>query len=128
MSRRSSWAPAVTRRIRIATARYCSQTPRLVTAGWTRSTRGFVIAALNAWGNPHFAAGDWGLWRTCRGTIERCRADIELYELESAARELIQSRLRRLWEHVEATPKTGKWKRRSRLGERVRWYQEPEEE
>jgi hypothetical protein len=79
-----------------------------------------VVAAL--------CAGDWGLWRTCRGTIERCRADIELYELESAARELIQSRLRRLWEHVEAAPKTGKWKRRSRLGERVRWYQEPEEE
>jgi hypothetical protein len=78
-----------------------------------------VVAAL--------CAGDWGLWRTCKGTIERCREDIDRYDLEPSARELIQTRLRRLWEHVEAAPKSGKWKRRSRVGERVRWYQEPEE-
>jgi hypothetical protein len=28
---------------------------------------------------------------------------------------------------LEAAPKSRKWKRRSRLGERMRWYQEPEE-
>ena len=72
-------------------------------------------------------AGDWGLWRTCRGTIERCRGDLDQYELERSARDLIELRLRRLWEEVDAVPKTGKWKRRSRLGERMRWYQEPEE-
>jgi len=72
-------------------------------------------------------AEDWGLWRTCKGTIERCSADIDRYDLEPAVRGRISKRLQRLWEYVEATPKTGKWRRRSRLGERKRWYQEPEE-
>jgi hypothetical protein len=72
-------------------------------------------------------AADWGLWRTCQGTIERCRADLDRYDLDLAARALIETRLGRLWEDIDAAPKTGKWKRRSRLGERVRWYQEPEE-
>jgi hypothetical protein len=72
-------------------------------------------------------AEDWGLWRTCIGTIERCLNDIDRYELQPAARDLIRQRLNRLWEGIEAAPKTGKWKRRSRLGDRIRWYQEPEE-
>jgi hypothetical protein len=72
-------------------------------------------------------AADWGLWRTCQGTIERCCADVHGYELDLAARDLIESRLRRLWAEIDAAPKTGKWKRRSRVGERLRWYQEPEE-
>jgi hypothetical protein len=75
----------------------------------------------------NLCAADWGLWRTCQGTIERCCADIHQYELEPSARDVIESRLRRLWERIDAAPKTGKWKRRSRVGERVRWYQEPEE-
>jgi hypothetical protein len=73
-------------------------------------------------------AEDWGLWRTCKATIERCLADLDRYhELEPSARELVAGRLGRLWEQIEATPKSRKWKRRSRIGDRVRWYQEPEE-
>jgi hypothetical protein len=72
-------------------------------------------------------AGDWGLWRTCSGTIERCGADIERYDLERSAMDTITTRLRQLRERIDAAPKTGKWRRRSRLGERKRWYQEPEE-
>jgi hypothetical protein len=72
-------------------------------------------------------AADWGLWRTCKTTIDRCSEDIDRYDVEPEARELIRTRLRRLWQQIEDAPKTGKWKRRSRLGERVRWYQEPEE-
>jgi hypothetical protein len=72
-------------------------------------------------------ARDWGLWRTCKGTIERCRADLGSYGLTDAERELIGSRLQQLWDRIEAEPKTSKWRLRSRLGERVRWYEEPEE-
>jgi hypothetical protein len=78
-----------------------------------------VIAAL--------CAGDWGLWRTCQGTIERSGADLVNYDLAPSARELISARLGRLWDQIDGTPKSGKWKRRSRLGERKRWYEEPEE-
>ena len=72
-------------------------------------------------------ADDWGLWRTCKGTIERCLADVDRYQLDAPARERIVSRLSELWDRIEAEPKSSRWRRRSRLGERKRWYQEPEE-
>jgi hypothetical protein len=73
-------------------------------------------------------ARDWGLWRTCKGTIERCQADLPGYGLAPQERELIDTRLSRLWELIDAAPKTSKWRWRARVGERVRWYEEPEEE
>jgi hypothetical protein len=73
-------------------------------------------------------ARDWGLWRTCKGTIERCREDLGGYELGPGERDLIDARLARLWDVIEAAPKTSKWRWRAKVGERVRWYEEPEEE
>lgn len=73
-------------------------------------------------------ARDWGLWRTCRGTLDRCRADLGGYALGEREREVIADRLGSLWERIEAEPKTSKWRWRARVGERVRWYEEPEEE
>lgn len=73
-------------------------------------------------------AEDWGLWRTCTGTIKRCRNDLGNYGLSDADRSLIDGRLAELADRIEAAPKSSRWRRRSRLGERKRWYQEPEEE
>jgi hypothetical protein len=72
-------------------------------------------------------ADDWGLWRTCKGTIERCVADVDRYSLDAATCDQITTRLTELWHRIEAETKTARWRRRSRLGERKRWYQEPEE-
>jgi hypothetical protein len=62
--------------------------------------------------------GDWGLWRTITGTLERLR---ELAEPEPRAR--IDEVRRSLIE----VPKTRRWKLRARVGERVRWYVLPDE-
>ncbi len=35
-------------------------------------------------------------------------------------------RLRRILERLESAPKTRKWKLRARVGDRVRWHEEPE--
>jgi hypothetical protein len=78
-----------------------------------------VVAAL--------CAKDWGLWRTSKATIERCQANLAEYALEAAATELITERLQVLWRHIEQAPKTTRWRLRSRVGERMRWYEEPEE-
>jgi hypothetical protein len=72
-------------------------------------------------------ADDWGLWRTCKGTIERSVADIGGYGLDAPARDRIVARLAELWQRIDEEPKTARWRRRNRLGERKRWYQEPEE-
>jgi hypothetical protein len=73
-------------------------------------------------------ARDWGLWRTCRGTIDRCRSDLADYTLGDRERAIIDDRLQRLWAVIDAAPKTSKWRWRAKVGERVRWYEEPEEE
>jgi hypothetical protein len=62
--------------------------------------------------------GDWGLWRTITGTLERLR---ELAEPDTRAR--IDEVRRSLIE----VPKTRRWKLRARVGERVRWYVLPDE-
>ncbi len=81
---------------------------------------GEVIAEL--------CARDWGLWRTCKGTIERCQADLPGSPLADRERAIIDARLNRLWETIDSAPKTSKWRWRAKVGERVRWYEEPEEE
>jgi len=72
-------------------------------------------------------ARDWGLWRTVRSTIERCKADVAGYGLEPPTARLIVERLDLLWARIEAAPKTAKWRLRGRVGDRLRWYDEPEE-
>jgi hypothetical protein len=73
-------------------------------------------------------AKDWGLWRTSKATIERCLANLAGYALPADSSRLIEDRLATLWQRIEAAPKTTKWRLRSRVGDRVRWYDEPEEE
>jgi hypothetical protein len=73
-------------------------------------------------------AKDWGLWRTTKSTVERCVANMASYDLPADAASTIAERLDALWRRIDDAPKTTKWKLRSRVGERVRWYEEPEED
>ena len=72
-------------------------------------------------------ARDWGLWRTTRATIEHCQANLGLYGLDGKAAEVIEERLTALWSRIEKEPKSSRWRLRSRVGDRMRWYDEPEE-
>jgi hypothetical protein len=72
-------------------------------------------------------AADWGLWRTTTGNLERVRAGIGRFALGSPAEELVTSRVDDLRKRIDAEPKSRKWKLRARVGERVQWYEEPEE-
>jgi hypothetical protein len=60
---------------------------------------------------------DWGLWRTVTATLHR------LAELYPA----VADRCRQLGDAIQAAPKTRRFKLRARVGERVRWYELPEE-
>jgi hypothetical protein len=70
---------------------------------------------------------DWGLWRTTKSTIERCSANVGEYGLDREAADIITQRLSALWSRIESEPKTARWRLRSRVGDRVRWYNQPEE-
>jgi hypothetical protein len=72
-------------------------------------------------------AADWGLWRTTKQNLERIRSGLDEAELTADQREQVTGRIDRLWQRIEAEPKSAKWKLRNRVGDRVRWYEEPEE-
>ena len=72
-------------------------------------------------------AKDWGLWRTCTSTIQQSLTRVADYGLPPEVSEVIAARLSVLLKAIEQAPKTSRWKLRSRVGDRVRWYDEPEE-
>jgi hypothetical protein len=72
------------------------------------------------------SASDWGLWHTIGVVSERTeRFASQLPEFEAADR--VSARLRRLRSVLDTVPKSRRWRLRSRLGERRRWYEIPEE-
>jgi hypothetical protein len=72
-------------------------------------------------------AKDWGLWRTVTGTLERARDALAEYELSPEEAERVRERIDRFRAQLDKTPKGRKWKLRSHVGDRVKWYEEPEE-
>jgi hypothetical protein len=83
--------------------------------------------AVNAAYVAALLAGDWGLWRTSRGTVETARARLADSALGAEDRALLDERLARLWDRVEAEPKGLRWRTRAKVGDRTKWYEEPEE-
>ena len=83
--------------------------------------------AINAQRVAKLCSEDWGLWRTCKMSFARVREGLELYELTGEERAAVESRLDRLWERIDTEPKSRGWRLRDRLGDRKRWYEQPEE-
>jgi hypothetical protein len=85
-------------------------------------------ASLDASFVAGLCAKDWGLWRTCMGSIDRLLANLESSPLDPGEAARVQARLEALRGYLEAEPKTMKWRLRGQVGDKVRWYQQPEEE
>ena len=67
---------------------------------------------------------EWGLYRTLQVNIEKLNATLDELDVD---RELIRSRLAEIWKAVDAQPKPLAWRLRAQLGDRMRWYELPEE-
>jgi hypothetical protein len=74
-------------------------------------------------------AGDWGWWRTCTGNLEKLPTllaeDPGLVPPKPRFDPLAQAA--QLMEVAKSVPKSMKWKMRAGVGDRVRWYELPEE-
>jgi hypothetical protein len=70
------------------------------------------------------AAEDWGLYRTLQANVEKLREALDELDVD---RELVRGRLNELWAAIESQPKPLKWKVRARVGDRMPWYELPEE-
>jgi hypothetical protein len=72
-------------------------------------------------------AADWGWWRTVTGTTEKAIANAEGLAPSEIDIDLAVSRLRQILAALDEAPKSRRWKLRSRVGEKVAWYEEPED-
>jgi len=71
-------------------------------------------------------AEDWGIYKTLTINISNVLKALPNYKLEPADEELVTKRFHELQDRIENAPKSGRWKMRSRLGEKVQWYELPE--
>jgi hypothetical protein len=72
-------------------------------------------------------AHDWGWWRTLTANLQACRQALPEVALTETDSELIDGRLVALEQALAAASKSLRWRARARIGDRVRWYEEPEE-
>ena len=72
-------------------------------------------------------ARDWGLWRTASENLRRIQAALDALDAPAAQLADTSRRLAALTERLEAEPKSAKWRVRARVGDRIRWYEEPDE-
>ena len=80
--------------------------------------------AINAAYLAQLLSQDWGLYRTLQLNTARVRDAAK--ELPVPA-ETVNQRLDQLWERVDAHPKSLKWRLRAKVGDRMSWYELPEE-
>lgn len=82
---------------------------------------------LNAARIAQLAAEDWGLHHTFELNLARLRQQAEQAQLPDQLVSLLSERIAALQRALEDAPKSRAWRLRARIGERKRWYEEPEE-
>lgn len=70
---------------------------------------------------------DWGLWKTSMLSIGKVKRYLETVEMDRAEHDRMRARLGGLQAAMESSPKSMKWKMRDRVGEKMKWYELPEE-
>jgi len=83
--------------------------------------------AINASYISELCADDWGLCRTSTINLDLLQEECDDVELTETQQEQLSAGLSRLRAAIEDRPKSRRWKMRARVGDRVRWYEDPEE-
>jgi hypothetical protein len=71
-------------------------------------------------------ADDWGIHKTFVMNLDRLVTTMDEYGLAEGERKVVDERAMKLKKMIEDAPKSFKWKRRARVGEKVQWYELPE--
>jgi len=83
---------------------------------------------INAEVIARILSDDWGFWRTVTTNLKLVGELVGEYaRLSEEDRQVVRHRTAELQRRIEAYPKTIRWKVRSRVGERVKWYKDVEE-
>jgi hypothetical protein len=66
---------------------------------------------------------DWGFYYTVTENIKKFIDFVPtIREIDENQKELVLSRVKKLYQMIENTPKSGGWKRRAKVGTKQRWY------
>jgi len=85
-------------------------------------------SAINAAHVARLSKADWGLWRTLTGNLATVGKLAETYgTLTGEDRDIVEERRTTLLQRVEEEPPTLRWRLRSRVGDRVKWYRDVDE-
>lgn len=89
--------------------------------------------AINIRRIASITSNDWGWWRTVTGNLDKLaqylEAEIQDGDLDVGRpiRHDPAAQVSALRSAIESAPKSARWRLRSRVGDRVPWYNEPEE-
>ena len=72
-------------------------------------------------------ADDWGLWKTVHVSLSKVGENSAGFDLGDTAMAAIGERVEALRQAIDQMSKTMRWKLRARVGERLPWYDLPEE-
>src|ERR1035437_6862976 len=72
-------------------------------------------------------ASDWGWWRTATEVLAKVDAYVAT-QANFPRRDEGRANIARLRKSIDAQPKSIGWKARARIGDRIRWYELPEED
>lgn len=73
-------------------------------------------------------AQDWGLWRTVTMNLEKVAQLGQSYaEMGAAEKAKMTAQVEAALQRIQQEPKTFGWKIRSKVGDRVKWYQDVDE-
>jgi hypothetical protein len=70
---------------------------------------------------------DWGFYTTVTDNLEKTRQLLDGILADPAPRTLVDERVAAIADRLEEAPKSRGWRRRARIGRRVKWYQTPDE-
>jgi hypothetical protein len=70
---------------------------------------------------------DWGFYTSIRKNMDRIPGILAKFDLLSEQIDHILSRLNELAQMMDKAPKSIAWKLRAKIGEKVRWYEQPED-
>lgn len=83
--------------------------------------------AINAARIAKLAGADWGLHHTFEINLQRLLDGVSSLDLDEDSATRVRDRIQALRRAIDETEKSRAWRLRARIGERKRWYEEPEE-
>lgn len=70
---------------------------------------------------------DWGLYKTTSLSLQKTIDFVDTRDMKGEEKKIIRSRTQELQRAIEQSPKSVKWKLRAAIGEKIQWYDLPEE-